>query len=187
MTELLIPSRYVDVQGRGIETVVIDDSTGEVLLRAVTYDYWTQLDRDLWESFAPASLARAVNAPSRVKMALNHGGTLIGHAKEIEDKPDGLYARMAFSKTQMAQDARELVIDGTHDQCSMVFRPMADFMKVSRTDEGMRVRHERAHLLSVDLVPHGAYSEAASVVSVRNEDADLAREKRIAALRNLIS
>lgn len=185
MTDLLIPKRLQGTQQRSVDAIDVDDASGEVLLRAVTYDHWTQLDRELWESFAPASLARAANAPSRVKMAMSHGGSLIGHAKAIEDKPDGLYARMAFSKTATAQEARELVLDGTLDECSMVFRPMQEFMKVTRGADGLRVRHERAHLMSVDLVPHGAYGSAAAVVSARDTQADRLREQALARLRSM--
>ena len=190
MTELLLPPAPLEgVQYRSVETVDLDDTTGEVLLRAVTYDHWTTLSPTLEESFAPASLARAANAPSRVKMAMSHGGTLIGHAKAIEDKSDGLYARTAFSKTATAQEARELVLDGTLDECSMVFRPMQEFMKVARSAAGgLRVRHERAHLLSVDLVPHGAYGSAAAVVSARDAQQDVLskqREQIVARLQSL--
>lgn len=184
---LALPPRFQEPQYRSVETetVDIDDSTGEVYLRAVQYDYWTQLGPQLFESFAPRSLERAANAPSRVKMAWDHGGKLIGHAKEIEDRADGLYARMAFSKTPTAQEARELVLDGTLDQCSMVFRPMKEHVEVRRSAEGLRVRHARAHLLSVDLVTHGAYGEAAVVVSAREASLLQEREELLARLRSM--
>lgn len=178
--------RFGEVQYRAATVEAIDPDEGTVLLRAAPYDVETQLTTDLWESFAPAAFARAAEAPHRVKLFHNHpahGGALIGHAREVDDRPDGVWVRAKFSQTAAGLEARELALDGSLDQCSVEFRALPSWYRVTRKRDGLHVRHARGHLLGVALVPHGAYDGAAFVASVRDSTADHRREEVIARLR----
>jgi HK97 family phage prohead protease len=188
MGELLIPKLYDGVQHREASVEHVDPDEGTVLLRAVPYSVETQLDRELWESFHPKAFARAAAAPSRCKMWHLHQGPLIGHALDVEDRDDGVWVRARFSQTPSAQEARELAADGSLDQCSITFRPQSEFMRVTRKPDGLHIRHDRAALLGVALVPHGQYDSHAYVASVRDADDDAVareREARMARLRSL--
>jgi HK97 family phage prohead protease len=176
------------VQTRAATIEAYDADEGTVLLRAAPYGVEARLDAELWESFAPEAFARAAEAPHRVKLWHNHstaGGALVGHARTVEDKRDGVWVRAKFSNTLAGQEARELAADGSLDECSVEFRADPGWWTVARKRDGLHVRHARAHLLGVALVPHGAYGAAAYVASVRGADEDHARELVLARLRAL--
>jgi HK97 family phage prohead protease len=183
--EFLVPARYQAPQYREAVVEHIDPDEGTILMRAAPYNHEVMLDRGLFESFAPHTFSRAANAPSRVKMWHLHNGPLIGHALDVEDRDDGVWIRAKFSKTPHAEEARELASDGSLDQCSVTFRAQQDYINVTRHADGLHVRHSRAALLGVALVPHGAYDDQAFVASVREADVNREREARIAALRAL--
>jgi HK97 family phage prohead protease len=184
MTELLVPDRFDGVQYRAADIEALDADEGPALLRAAPYDVEVRLDQELYESFAPATFSRSAQAPHRVKFYHGHStndGHLIGHAKSIEDRPDGVWTLFKFSNTLAGQEARELATDGTLDQCSIEFRPIREWVKAERKRDGLHIRHSRAHLLGVALVAHGAYSDKAFVASVRDHQAK-ERERIIARL-----
>jgi len=183
--DLVVPSVFNGTQYREASIEHLDPDEGTLLVRAVPYDVEAQLDRELFESFAPKAFARASNAPSRVKLWMGHNGPLIGHALDVEDRADGVWIRSRFSKTASATEARELASDGTLDQVSITFKPSWDYMKVTRKADGLHVRHSRAGLLGFALVPHGAYDVGAYVASVRSDAIDRERERRLAALKAL--
>lgn len=182
--------QFAAVQTRAATVEAIDTEEGTVLLRAAPYGVEAQLEPELWESFAPGTFAAAANAAHRVKFWHGHStgnGALIGHARSIEDRADGVWVRARFSNTAAALEARELAGDGTLDQCSIEFRAPEDGYRVTRRRDGLHVRHYRAQLLGVALVPHGAYGDGAFVASVRDAEADHARELAIARLSALRS
>lgn len=182
---LVVPQRFDGVQYRTADIETVDPDDGTMLCRAAPYDVEAQLDLDLWETFAPATFARAVDAPTRCKVWHEHGGPLIGHAREVEDRSDGVWIRAKFSNTLAAQEARELASDGTLDQVSVTFKPMRDWMKVERRSDGLHVRHARAGLLGFALVAHAAYGVDSFIASVRDDQADRAREAKLALLKAL--
>jgi HK97 family phage prohead protease len=184
-TELEVPQLYKGIQHREATIEHLDPEEGTLLCRAAPYDVEAQLDHELFESFSPKTFERACKAPSRTKLWHLHNGPLIGHALDVEDRPDGLWIRAKFSQTANAQEARELAHDGSLDQVSVSFKPMRDFMRVQRREDGLHVRHSRAGLLGVALVPHGAYDIAAYVASVRDATTSRERELRLAKLRAL--
>jgi HK97 family phage prohead protease len=177
-TGLVIPARFADVQERVADIEAVDVDRNTILLRAVPYDVEAEIDRDLWESFAPKSFAAAAKAPHRTKLWHRHGGPLVGHALDVEDRADGVWVNAKFSETLNGQEARELARDGSLDQCSITFRPQTDWMKLSRDTKGLHVRHSKAFMLGVALVEHGAYDTGAYVASVRDASSDKAREAR---------
>lgn len=187
MTELLEapPARFSLPQYREASIEHLDPDAGTILMRAAPYDVETQLDRSLFETFAPKCFERAAAAPHRCKLWHEHRGPLIGHATTVEDRPDGLWIQAPFSNTLAGQEARELARDGTLDQCSVTFNPMADWMKAERRSDGIHVRHARAHLLGVALVAHGAYAEGAFIASVRDTQRVTEAEAELARLRSL--
>lgn len=175
------------VQSRAAQIEAYDADEGTVLLRAAPYNVEAELPGGLWESFAPQAFARATEAPHRVKLWHNHQGALIGHAREVTDKRDGVWVKAKFSNTLAGQEARELASDGSLDECSVEFRAHPDWWAVTRKPDGLHVKHARAHLLGVALVPHGAYGAGAFVAQVRASEADVRRELALAHLRALVS
>jgi HK97 family phage prohead protease len=187
MSELELPRRFADVQYREATVEHVDPDERTILLKAVPYDVETALDRDLFESFSKRCFARATKAASRTKLWYLHGGPLIGHALDVEDRDDGVWVRARFSTTINAEEARSLAGDGSLDQCSITFRPLAEFMRVNRKPDGLHVRHDRAALLGVALVPHGQYDSNAFVASVREVDADQTQREREARMARVAS
>lgn len=176
LTELEIPRRFESVQYRTADIEHLDPDEGTVLMRAAPYGVEARIDTSMWETFDAKTFEKATAAPHRVKLWNEHSGPLIGHATEVEDRPDGIWIRSKFSNTLAGQEARELARDGSLDQCSVTFRPMSDWMTVQRRADGIHVRHSRAFLLGAALVAHGAYSEHAFVASVRDADGDHSAE-----------
>jgi hypothetical protein len=184
--------RFDATQYRAAEVAKVDPDAGTVLLRAAPYDVEAQLDSQLWESFAPGTFARAADAPHRVTLNVLHSQNAwpVGRAHLVEDRTDGLWVTARFANTVAGQEARELAHDGTLGECSVEFRAKPDWYRVTRRRDGLHIRHARAHLLGVALVPHGAYADDAFVASVRSMDteaADLARQAALAHLRALTS
>ena len=181
---LVLPKRYQEVQTRSVEAVDVDDSTGTIRFRAAPYEAETQLGPELYEVFTRGAFANAAKAPSRFRLFHEHKGPLIGCGQEAEDLADGFYVNARFANTAAAQEARSLVIDGFLDSVSVEFRPMQQFMKARRRENGILVRHDRAHALGAAVVAYPAY-ETAAIVSARDEQADRKREEVLARLRSL--
>lgn len=165
----------------------IDPDEGTIYMRAVPYDVETELGPGLFESFAPGAFSRASSAPSRVKLWNEHGGPLIGHALEVDDRDDGPWIKAKISDTLNGQEARTLAMDGTLDQVSITFRVMPDWFKAERKTDGVHIRHARAGLLGVALVAHGAYGEHAAIASVRDAAEATSQRQREALLARLHS
>lgn len=172
--DVLLPGDERPTWSRAAQIEEVDKDQGTILMRALPYDHEVELMPKLFESFDRGALARAADAPHRVKLFhlhSNHPAShLIGHAMELDDRADGMWMRARFSNTLAGQEARELASDGTLDQVSVEFRPMKEWLKVDRRADGVHVRHSRAHLLGVALVPHGAYADKAFVAAVRAAD-----------------
>jgi HK97 family phage prohead protease len=173
MTTLEIPTRYEQLQYRAAPVVDVDDKSGEIYFMAAPYEAETELERGLFEVFTRHSLKRAVNAPSRFKLFHPHDGPLIGVARKLESRRDGLYVTGRFSSTQPAQDARTLAQEKILDSASVEFRAMRDHMAVTeRSDGSILVRHDRAHAKGAALVPYPQY-DTAGILSVRDDDGAL--------------
>jgi HK97 family phage prohead protease len=156
-------------QHRKADIEHVDPIAGTILMRAAPYDHEIQLAPDLWESFAPAAFAAASKAPHRSKLWNEHRGPVVGCGVDIEDRPDGIWIRARFANTLAGQEARELARDKIKDQVSVEFRPLEEWLTIKRAENGLHIRHKRAHLLGVALVAHGAYDDEAFVASVRDQ------------------
>lgn len=181
---LVLPKRFAEVQHRSVETVDIDDANGTIRFRAAPYETETQLGAELFEVFTRGAFANAAKQPARFRLFHEHRGPLIGCGQDAEDLSDGFYVNARFASTTAAQDARTLVREGFLDSVSVEFRVMEQFVKASRRENGVLVRHDRAHALGAAIVAYPAY-ENARVVSVRDEQEKRAAEEAIARLRAL--
>lgn len=175
---------------RAAKVVDLDAPEGIVTARMVPYEQPAQIYDDLVETFARGSLAGATKVPKRVKVTdqQHNGMVVIGHAVAIRDEADGLYADLKIADTAAGRDTLTLIRDGFLDEMSIEFRPLAKHMKVTRDEAGItHVRHERALLLGVSPVSHGAYGRGAKVLSVRaqqilaSDDAEREAEEAAAA------
>lgn len=184
-----LPTEYLSpLQVRTATVDALDVDQRLVELRAVPYGVETRLSPRLVESFHPRAFANASKDPGRVKLWLGHstaGGQLVGSAELVEDRSDGVYIRARVSSTAAGSDLLTLARDGVLDEASVEFQPIPQDMQVSRRGDDTVVRHKRARLLGVALVPHGAYGRNAMVLSVRDEQSDRKREELLAHLRSL--
>lgn len=173
--------QYRRAQIEGIEDRVI-------LLRAVPYDVEAEVDRNLFESFEPGAFANAQRDPARVKFWFGHsdsGGKIVGQAAAVEDRPDGVLVRSRVSATPAGDELLTLARDHVLDEASIEFRPIPRSMSVRRDGDAIHVRHKRAHLSGVALVPEGAYGRDALVLSVREYREQRDQKRRLEALARL--
>lgn len=158
------------------------------MLRAVPYDVEAEVDRNLFESFEVGAFANAQRDPARVKLWFGHsdiGGKIVGQAAAVEDRPDGVLVRARISAIPAGDELRTLALDGVLDEASIEFRPMPRSMLVRRDGDTIHVRHKRAHLSGVALVPEGAYGRDALVLSVREYREQRDQKRRLEALERL--
>jgi HK97 family phage prohead protease len=160
-----------------------DDLEGVVDGMAVPYETRTELSPRVWETFSRGAFSRAVKDPARVKVrGVGHSREVIGHVLALEDRAAGLWVRMRIVDTTAGLDALKLLRAGSIDEFSVEFETNPRWHTVTETRDGILVRHNRAHLVGISPVPHGAYGRDARVLSVRDAD-DKEREARIAQER----
>jgi HK97 family phage prohead protease len=182
-----LPREFAGIQTRSATVDALDVTQRVVELRAVPYNVETRLSPHLVEAFHPRAFANAAKDPPRVKLWSGHstaGGSPVGQAYEVEDRPDGVWVRARVSATAAGDELLTLAQDGVLDEASVEFKPIPDAMVVTRRGDDTLVRHRRAQLLGVALVPHGAYGRAAAVVAVRDEASAKIREEWLARLRS---
>lgn len=176
------------VQVRAAQVLDVEpDDTGIVEVRIVPYEVEALLDDGLVEVFSRGAFAGAVGNPGRCKVTdQQHGrSVVIGAAVELRDEADGHYGRLRIADTVAGRDVLTLLRAKVLDEVSVEFRPVRKAMRVTRRDGGLLVRHDRAVLLGVSPVSAGAYGREARVLSVRDAEADRARERELAFLASL--
>lgn len=189
MTESLEfkPDAIDGLQFRRAEIKDTDEKS--VLLRAVPYDVEVPIDVGLLESFEPGAFRAAVKDPARVKLWHDHSdtprGRIAGVATEIEDRADGSYVRARFAQTDAGRELHSLIVDGILDEASIEFRAIPKELQVVRGEDAVHVRHRRAHLRGVAVVPEGAYGRDALALSVRDIREKAIEKARAAALAEL--
>jgi HK97 family phage prohead protease len=184
---LTLPPQYqTPIQTRSATVAALEVDQRLVELMAVPYGVETRLAASLVESFQARAFANAGKDPGRVKLWAGHstvGGQPVGWAESVEDRSEGVFVRMRVSHTAAGDDLLTLARDGVLDEASVEFQPIPADMLVTRRGDDTVVRHKRARLLGVALVPHGAYGRGATVLSVRDEASAKAREEWLARLR----
>lgn len=180
---------FEQLQVRAAVVEDVDEETGVVEVKIVPYEVEAELEEGLAEVFTRGAFAGAVGNPSRCKMTDQQHGrqTVIGNAIELRDEVDGHYGRLRIADTVAGRDVLTLLRAGILDEMSVEFRTMRKHMRVTRRDGGMLVRHDRAVLVGVSPVSAGAYGRDARVLSVRDAEADRARERELAYLASLNS
>ena len=175
------------LQYRSAAVVDADEEERIITLTAVPYGVEGRLSEHLVEVFDPSAFARSVRDPARTKLWHGHstdGGHIVGQGVEIIDLPGGLEVRARVSKTAAGEELLTLAKDKVLDEASVEFLPIKEAMVVTKRGSDILVRHQRAHLRGVALVPAGVYSRHAVVTSVRDEDSDKLREEWLAKLRS---
>ena len=118
---------------------------------------------------------------------------VIGQALELRDDGETMTGRIKIANTTAGRDVLTLLTPGPDDEpavltdLSVEFKPQKRFMKVERRSTGLLVRHDKATLIGLSPVGSGAYGEASRVLSVRDAEADLARDAALARLHALTS
>lgn len=175
------------VQVRAATVEDVDADHGVVEVKIVPYEVEAELGDGLTEVFTRGAFAAAVGNPSRVKVSdqQHNRKVSIGKAIELRDEPDGHYGRLQIADTVAGRDVLTLLRAQVLDELSVEFLPVRRHMRVVRRDSGMLVRHDKATLLGVSPVSAGAYGREARVISVRDAEADRARERELAYLASL--
>lgn len=175
------------LQVRAAQVVDVDDEHGIVEVKIVPYEVEAQIDNGLYEVFSRAAFAGAIGNPGRCKVTdqQHNRSVVIGNAVELRDEPDGHYGKLRIADTVAGRDVLTLLSAQVIDEMSVEFAVMRRHMRVTRRDDGMLVRHDRALLLGCSPVSAGAYGRDARVLSVRSAEADVARERELAYLASL--
>jgi HK97 family phage prohead protease len=146
---------------------VADEDDGRVVFgRAVPYGEVTEVMEGgirFTEEFEFGTFARTLSGPpGRVKFYLEHD-ELIGVARRLEDRQDGLWAWMRMSNGPRGDELLEKVRDGTLDSLSVRFRGL----QPRRIEQGQHVSWREAQLREISLCPWGQYA-GAQVAGVRS-------------------
>jgi len=182
-----VAEHYVGLQLRRASFEVTDEDERVISLKAAPYDVEARIAPNLVESFEPGAFSRSTKDASRIKLWFGHsvdGGKIVGQAFEVEDRADGLHLQTRVSRTPSGDELLVLARDKVLDEASVEFAPMREFMVIKRRGEDVVVRHRRAHLRGVALVPAGAYGRDALVTSVRDLK-DKLREEKLARLHTM--
>lgn len=156
-----------EVQEREAQVIAFDPDAGVVEARLVPYEIEAQLDEQTREVFTRGAFARADVRRVKVSDQQHNRAVVIGHAIELRDDEDGLYGKLRISDTTHGRDTLTLLRDGVLTEVSIEFTPQRRYMRVERRGNGYLVRHDRATLLGVSPVSHGAYGAGARVLAVR--------------------
>lgn len=187
---ITIPAQYETLQTRAATVEELNTRERVIDLRAVPYGVETRLGPHLLEVFAPRAFAHATKDPKRVTLWSGHsnaGGSPVGRSEIVEDKTSGVLIRARVSETRAGDELLTLAQDGVLSEASVEFQPIREDMAVTMRGEDTLVRHRRAWLTGVALVPHGAYGEGARVLSVRDAVSSKLREEILLALRARIA
>ena len=176
-----------ELQMRRASVEDIDLEKGLVEVRFMKYETEAELEPGLSEVFTRGAFAAAAKNPSRVKIS-DQGHQMrvvIGQAIELNDDGETLNGRLKISDTSAGRDVLTLLRDGVLTDLCVEFKPQKRYMKVERRTSGLLVRHDKATLIGISPVGSGAYADASRVLSVRDAEADLARERALARLHSL--
>lgn len=133
--------------------------------RAVPYNHVIELMPGLYEVFEKGSFSRQEKDPSRVKICLEHG-QIVGKVNALQEKDSYLHFSAAISTNPgipEAVRAQALVDDELVDEMSIGFQTVKDGTAIEDYNGGKLMRHTRARLLEISIVPWGAYGREATL------------------------
>jgi HK97 family phage prohead protease len=164
----------LEVDGLQVRAAAATDFSvedGVIKGRAVPYGVTVTLIPGLQERFEMGAFARQTKDPSRVKIMFGHG-EVIGHATELEERQDGLWMEGRILRHDDVPEGRKalaLLEAKVVDEMSVGFQQVRNGTEITETRNGTLVTHRRASLREISIVPFGAYSRGARVMSVRAE------------------
>lgn len=146
----------------------------------VPYDTEARIHPGLVEIFRMGAFEAVTRAAHRVKLLQGHDQQVLplGKATTLREDKKGLYGEFRISKTDIGDQALELVRDGVLTNLSIGFQPLKDRKATNGVIERLK-----AHLAEVSLVTFGAYGEAASISSVR----EVLEKPNLAQLENILA
>lgn len=132
--------------------------------RAVPYDHIIELVPGLYEVFEKGAFSRQVKDPTRVKVCLEHG-QIVGRVEELQEKEHLLFGGVISDNPGIpeAKRAQALIDENLVDEMSIGFQTVKDGTKIEDYNGGKLMRHSRARLLEISLVPWGAYGREATL------------------------
>jgi HK97 family phage prohead protease len=136
--------------------------------RAVPYGVPQFIHDGLTEEFVRGAFDHQLRAANRIRAAREHvqlGGTLIGAARSLDDRTDGLWFEARVSKTVVGDETLELINDGALRQVSIGFRERPHGNR--RTPNNV-IQRTAADLFEIAFVMEGAYGEEAELAGVRS-------------------
>jgi uncharacterized protein len=136
--------------------------------RAVPYGVPQFIYDGLTEEFISGCFDHQLRAANRVRIAREHvalGGILIGAARSLDDRDDGLHFAARVSKTPTGDETLELIHDKALRQVSIGFRERPHGNR--RTANNV-IQRTAADLFEIAFVLEGAYGEEAELAGVRS-------------------
>jgi HK97 family phage prohead protease len=136
--------------------------------RAVPYGAPQYIYDGLTEEFVRGAFDHQLKAANRVRIAREHvalGGALIGAARSLDDRSDGLWFEGRVSKTPAGDETLELINDKALRQVSVGFRERPHG---NRRTAANVIQRTAADLFEIAFVMEGAYGDLAEVAGVRS-------------------
>lgn len=136
--------------------------------RAVPYGVPQFIYDGLTEEFVRGAFDHQLRAANRIRIAREHvalGGKLIGAARSLDDRDDGLHFVARVSKTPTGDETLELIHDKALRQVSIGFRERPHGNR--RTANNV-IQRTAADLFEIAFVLEGAYGDEAELAGVRS-------------------
>lgn len=173
------------VHTRAAQVAEVDTERGLVEVKLAPYEVEAELYDGMSEVFTAGCFAAAVGNPSRVKVTdqQHNRAVVIGNCVALRDQGDGIYGTLRIADTAAGRDVLTLLRgpDPVLDEVSVEFKPQKRHARfIRRGPNDVLLRHDRAILLGVSPVGAGAYGTDARVLSVRDANAEHARERELA-------
>jgi HK97 family phage prohead protease len=195
--DLVLPAQYAtgDVLVRAASVEDVDEDKGTVDVIVMTYNQRAQIDHELFEEFAPGAFKAVCANPSRVKVSdqQHDRKVVVGQAIELRDEPTQLRGKLRIADTNAGRDLLKLMTPGKNgeppilEELSVEFRAQPRHFKVTRSEKGLLVRHDKAVLVGISPVSAGAYANGSRVLAVRADMENRQRERAIAELHAMTS